>query len=158
MSEQGNKALPLSTGPLPQTVGSDTPQPAKRKVSRSQAVPPELARDIIEAAQMVRERHRRAFLDDRKLKDRAARLFRTMLPPRPGRPGRKRIRSVSIAIRLLRTLWRESPEAKPEQIWAKVYPKAIPNYATLNNESRWMEQRQLRDRVHSRKRWLGKRR
>src|SRR5262249_49076618 len=93
----------------------------------SQGIPSDLARDIIAAAQMVRDRHNGLFIADRRLKDRAARLFRTMLPPRPRRPGRKKIASVTLAIRLLRKLRREHPTLTPEQIWAKVYPKVIPN-------------------------------
>ena len=157
MSERESKALPPHPEPAPKGLGFGTPQePAKRKASRSQAIPPELARDIIAAAQTVCERHRGVFIADRKLKDRAARLFRTMLPPRPRRPGRKRIASVTLAIRLLRRLKKEHPTAKPERIWAKIYPNVIPNYASLGNDARRKEQHQLRDRVHSRRRRRGR--
>jgi hypothetical protein len=121
-------------------------------------MPAHLAGDILTAAQGIRDRHKELFTADRKLKDRAARLFRTVLPPRPSRPGRKRIASVTIAIRLLRKLKREDPNVRPERLWANVYPKAIPNYASLPNEVRWNEQRRLRDRVHGRKRQQQKRR
>jgi hypothetical protein len=154
MSDKEPQELPVATEPVTKPLGIGTPQPGsiRRRTSRTKSLPVELVTDIVALARTLRERHELLFFADRKLKDRAARLFRTVLPPRPGRPGRKRIANVTLAIRLQRRLKLENPTARPDKIWAKVYPMAIPNYATLTNEARWIEQRRLRDRVHSRKR------
>jgi hypothetical protein len=107
-------------------------------------------KEITQCARQLR-RHRKLFTVDPKLKDRVARLLRSMLPPRPRKPGRKPIPSVTLAIHLLHKFTSQNSTAKPEQIWAKVYPKAIPNYVTLTDEERSIERRRLRERVHSRK-------
>ena len=156
MSEKESQGLPVTTEAVSKPLGIGTPEAGsiRRRTSRTapKPLPVELVTDIMALARTLRERHELLFFADRKLKDRAARLFRTVLPPRPGRPGRKRIASVTHAIRLLRKLKREDPNAKPEKIWARVYPKAIPNYANLTDEARWNEQQRLRHRVYSRKR------
>ncbi len=156
MSDKVSQVLPVTTEAVSKPLGFDTQEAgsSRRRTSPSaqKPLPVELVTDIMAAARKVVEQHELSFLADRKLKDRAARLFRTVLPPRPGRPGRKRIANVTLAVRLQRRLKRENPDAKPEQIWARVYPKAIPNYQSLTSETRWNEQRRLRDRVHSRKR------
>lgn len=156
MSDKESQDLPIAPEPVTKPLGIGTPrlEPNARKKHRNQqpGVPVEIVKDVVAAAQVIRDNHKAAFLADRKLKDRAARLFRTLLPPRPRRPGRKPLASVTVAIRLVQRFKSEDPVAKPEQIWAKVYPKAIPNYASLANEVRWNEQRRLRERVHGRKR------
>ena len=51
--------------------------------------------------------------------------------------------------RLVRKLKGQYSTAKPEQTWTKVYPKAIPDYASLPNEARWNEQRRLTKGIRS---------
>ena len=161
MSKRESKRLSSALEADPKSSGFGAPQPASsrrdKRRSVSPALPADLAKDVIAAAQGIRDRHKELFRADRKMKDRAARLFRTLLPPRPGRPGRKPITSVTVAMRLHAKLTKELPTAIAEQIWAKIYPKAIPNYASLSNEERWIAQHQLRDRVHSRRLWWRKR-
>jgi len=156
MSDKESQVLPVAAEPVTKPLGFGTReagQSTKKKHRKQEpAVPVEIVKVIAAAAQVIRENDTAPFLADRKLKERCARLFRTLLPPRPRRPGRKRIASVTFAIRLQRSLKRENPDAKPETIWAKIYPKAIPNYANLTNDARWNEQQRLRQRVHSRKR------
>lgn len=155
MSEKESQGLPVPVEPVskPLGIGTRESEPSGRKKHRSElpAIPTELARDIIATTQVLHTRHRDLFLSDPKLKDRASRLFRTMLPPRPRRPGRKPIASVTRAIRLLKKFKRQFPDIKPPRLWARIYPKVIPNYASLTEDGRWNEQRRLRDRVHSRK-------
>ncbi len=162
MSEHESKVLPVAAEAVSKPLGFGTSelqtiQTDENRAASSHPMPAHLAGDILTAAQGIRDRHKELFAADRKLKDRAARLFRTVLPPRPRCPGRKRIPSVTIAMRMHKKLTNENATARPEEIWAKIYPKAIPNYASLTQGDRWMEQRRLRDRVHSRRLWRRKR-
>jgi hypothetical protein len=112
-------------------------------------LPTAVRKEIARFARELRQ-HRKLFIADPKLKDRASRFLRSLLPPRRkrGRPG---IDSVTIAIRLRNRFRRQYPGEKPEQIWKKVYPKAIPGYARMDRERQKAEQLLLRERVYSRK-------
>jgi hypothetical protein len=85
---------------------------------------------------------------DPKLKDRASRFLRSLLPPhrRRGRPG---LGSVTVAIRLLNRFKRQHPEEKPEQIWKRIYPAAIPGYDAMSE----LEQNDARHVLRERVRW-----
>ena len=155
MSDKESQVLPVAAEPVskPLDIGTPPPKISRRGKRRNEelALAPELLNDIVAAAQVIRENHQARFLVDRELKERCARLFRTLLPPRPRRPGRKPIASVTRAIRLMKRLRRQFPDIKPARLWARIYPKVIPNYANLTEDGRWNERRRLRDRVHSRK-------
>ena len=89
-------------------------------------------------------------MSDPKLKDRASRFLRSLLPPqrKRGRPG---IAGVTKAISLLKRFRRQYPNDKPEQIWKRVYTEAIPRYASMEREHQRAERLLLRERVRSRK-------
>ncbi len=113
------------------------------------ALPREVRKEITRCVQQLRQ-HRKLFISDPKLRDRAARFLRSLLPPqrKRGRPG---LLSVSKAILLLRKFRRQYPNEKPEQIWARIYPDVIPGYPTMDRELQKAERLLLRERVHSRR-------
>jgi hypothetical protein len=85
-------------------------------------------KEITQVARQLKEKYRALFIADPKLKDRVARLLRSLLPPKPrrrGRPGRK---DVTTAILLLARFRRMYPTERAELLWRRVYPLAIPNY------------------------------
>ena len=111
-------------------------RPAERKRKRQRAgpaLPREVRKEITQFALQLRRQRRHQFTADPKLKDRASRFFRSLLPPqrKRGRPG---IDSVTKAIRLLRQVRRQHPNEKPAQLWARVYPEAMPGYASMDRE------------------------
>jgi len=125
----------------PATVESATP---KRDVSgaapKRSPVPlsRELSRAILKAAREIRK----AFptdLSDSKAADRAARLFRSRLTRRR-RPGRPRSPAVSLAARM-------KAQGKP---WHKIYPRAIPDYWSLDQAERSYRRENLRRAVKAR--------
>jgi hypothetical protein len=71
-------------------------------------------------------------------KRRAARLLKTLLPPRPGRPCDD---NITRAIEL----------RSEEKAWKEVYPICIPAYETLERDARYWAQLRLRDAVRSRR-------
>jgi hypothetical protein len=127
-------------------------RPAARKRKRQRAgraLPSEVRKDITQCARQLRQ-HRKLFTADPTLKDRASRFFRSLLPPhrKRGRPG---LPSVSKAILLLKRFRRQYPHEKPGQLWARVYPEAIPGYASMDRERQKAERLLLRDRVRGRR-------
>ncbi len=124
--------------------------PAKPKRRRhGPRLPAVVRKEITRCAQQLRQ-HRKLFMADPKLKDRAARFFRSLLPPKRkrGRPG---IDSVTKAIRLRQRFRRLYPNEKPELIWKRIYPEAIPGYAGMDRERQKAERLLLRERVRSRR-------
>ena len=126
-------------------------KPAARKRKRQRAgpaLPREVRKDITQCARQLRQ-HRELFTADPTLKDRVARALRSMLPPhrKRGRPG---LDSVTKAVRLLRQFRRQYPHEKPAQRWARVYPEAIPGYASMDRERQKAERLLLRERVRGR--------
>jgi hypothetical protein len=105
-------------------------------------------KEITQCARQLRQ-YRKVFMADPKLRDRASRFLRSLLPPKRkrGHPG---IPSVTTAILLLRNLRRQYPSEKPEQIWKRIYPEAIPEYASMDRERQKAERLLLRERVRSR--------
>ena len=122
-----NRSNAVQSVPQPLRFGKRQLEPSGREKHRDQkpVVPPELLKDIVAAARVICKDHKARFLVDRKLKECSARLFRTLLPPRPRRPGRKRIARVTRAMRLQRRLKRKYPTARPAEIWAKIYPNGL---------------------------------
>jgi hypothetical protein len=102
-------------------------------------------KEITQFARQLRQ-HRKLFMADPTMKDRVARAVRSMLPPhrKRGRPG---LDSVTKAMRLLKEFRRQYPNEKPEPIWRRVYPEAIPGYASMDRERKKAERLLLRERV-----------
>ena len=128
-------------------------RPVARKRKRRQAgpaLPREIRKEVTQLARQLKRQHRHLFTADPKLKDRVARALRSMLPPhrKRGRPG---IDSVTKATRLLKQFRREYPNEKPAQLWARVYPEAIPGYADMDQEWQKAERLLLRERVRGRR-------
>jgi hypothetical protein len=127
------------------------PKPTVQKRSSSPAMPRELLKDIVRLGREIRKRHGTLFVANPNMKDRAARLLRSMLPPKPRRRGRPAIDSVTIASRLLRNLRKRYPNEKPAQTWARIYPLAVPHWETLSPADKQSAALQLRNRVRSRR-------
>ena len=140
MSGHGNKASTES----PQTV----PEVETSGKKRRPPLPREYRQAIVLTAREHRKRYRLLFLSDPTLKDRGARLYRSLLLPRPRKPGRPGLAEVSLALQM-----RE--QGKP---WSEIYPACIQDYPNLDPSSRRWRQRELRDRVRSRRYQQRKRR
>jgi hypothetical protein len=133
--------------------------PAAKKPKRQGSgprLPREIRKEITLCARQLRH-HRALFTADPMLRDRAARVLKSMLPPRRkrGRPG---IASVTSAMMLLKKLQREHPEQERKQLWPQVYRRVIPNYATLPREQQRAKELLLREQVRSRRNQQRKRR
>jgi hypothetical protein len=123
--------------------------PARKRKRTRPPLPREVRKEITQCARQLRQ-HRKVFMADPKLKDRVSRFLRSLLPPKRkrGRPG---LDSVTKAIRLRQRFRRQYPGEKPEQIWKRIYPEAIPGYATMDGERQKAERLLLRERVRSRR-------
>jgi hypothetical protein len=86
------------------------------------------------------------------LKDRVARLIRSLLPPKPRRRGRPRRKDVTTTILLLARFRREYPSERAELLWRRVYALAIPNYDAMSEVEQLDARQQLRERVRWRRR------
>jgi hypothetical protein len=129
-------------------------RPATRKRKRQRAgpaLPREIRKDITQFARELKRQHRHLFTADPKLKDRAARFLRSLLPPqrKRGRPG---LDSVTRAIRLLKQFRRQFPHESPTTIWQRIYPQAIPNYDAMTKVAQKDARGTLRERVRWRQR------
>jgi hypothetical protein len=125
-----------------------TPSKSKRRRRSGPRLPAAVRKEITLCVRQLRK-HRTFFVEDEKLKDRAARFLHSLLPPKRkrGRPG---LASVTKASMLRRKLRKVYPDDKPEQIWKKIYPEAIPGYAAMHQERQKAERILLRERVRSR--------
>jgi len=133
-------------------------KPTERKPERRRTrspLPREVRKEITRCAQQLRQ-YRKLFMDDPKLRERAARVLRSLLPPKRkrGRPG---MRSVTRATLLLKRLQREHPQEDRRQIWQRVYPQAIPDYGSLTREQQRGQENVLREQVRSRRHQQRKR-
>jgi hypothetical protein len=125
----------------------DVAREAKHR-RRGPRLPAVVRKEITQYARQLRQ-HPKLFIADPKLKDRASRFLRSLLPPqrKRGRPG---LDSVTKAIRLRQRFRRQYPGEKPEQIWKRIYPEAIAGYAAMGRERQKAERLLLRERVRSR--------
>jgi hypothetical protein len=117
----------------------------RRNRNQQPPIPAEVRKEITEVVRNLKRKHSRLFMTDPKLKDRVARLFRSLLPPKPrrrGRPGRK---DVTTAILLMARLRRQYPNERAELLWRRVYPEAIPNYNAMNEIQQLDARQQLRN-------------
>jgi hypothetical protein len=146
----------------------DRPQPKGKPRHRSAPpMPGALRKEITHLARELRREHAPLFLNDPKLKDRAARLFRSQLPPW-GKRGARGYDDVTTGIQLLRKFRRryalQYPDEKPHQIgkraWKRICPEVIPSYGAMTEQ----EQRdareglrvRVRDRLNKRRRRAGR--
>jgi len=121
-----------------------------------------LRKEITRLARELGCEHAPFFMTDPKLKDRAARLFRSLLPPW-GKRGAHGHDDVTAAIQLLRKFrWhyaRQYPDEKPHQTGKRarkrICPVVIPNYGAMTDQERRDAREGLRVRVRDR---LNKRR
>lgn len=130
-------------------------KPKRHRRRPGPALPATVRKEIARFARELKRGHRQLFIADPKLRDRASRFLRSLLPPqrKRGRPG---LPSVSKAILLLRKCRREYPHDKPAQLWARIYPEAIPGFASMDRERQKAERLLLRERVRNRVSQRGK--
>jgi hypothetical protein len=141
-------------GPESIASGVSDPTTTKRKrLHRQAAIPKELRAEVTQYARTLARKYRHLFASDRQLKTRVLTLTRALLPPRPRRRGRPRNPTVTRAIALYRKFRRKSPEESPRQVWARVYPLAIPGYDGMPD----MEQRAAREALRERITWRRRR-
>jgi hypothetical protein len=122
----------------------------RKEKGRPRSTPPlpaAVRKEIARLALQLSRQHRALFMADPKLKDRAARLLRSLLPPKPRRRGRPGIDSVTTAIGLLRKFRRQFPGERWAKIWQRVYPEAIPDFAGMNPNEQEHARQVLRERV-----------
>lgn len=126
-------------GPAPKT-------PRRRR--SGPRLPAVVRKEITRCARELRQ-HRQLLMADPKLKDRVVRFLRSLLPPhrKRGRPG---LPSVSKAILLVKRFRHQYPLERPDQIWKRVYPEAIPGYDSMDQDRQKAERLLLRERVRSR--------
>ena len=117
-----------------------SPKP-KRRRRHGPRLPAVVRKEITQCARQLRQ-HQGLFKTDPKLRDRVARVLRSMLPPkrRRGRPG---IPSVTQAMLLLKQLQRKHPEQQPRERWQQIYRQVIPNYENLPREQQRGQELQL---------------
>ena len=126
------------------------PQRKQKPRSRPRSTPPlpALVRKEIRRAARELNRHARSyFIADPKLKDRAARLLRSLLLPKPRRCGRPGIECVTKAIALRKRYRRSYPGERPAQIWRRIYPEVIPDYGAMSETEQGDARHVLRERV-----------
>ena len=111
------------------------------KAARRRPLPRDYHRVLILMAREHRRLFKHLFLSDPTLKDRGARLYRSLLLPRPRRPGRPGLADVTLALQMRQ-------QGKP---WGEIYPACIKGYPNLDPTIRVWRQRELRDRVRSRR-------
>jgi hypothetical protein len=123
-------------------------------------LPAAVRKEITRLARELNRQHGQLFKAEPKLKDRVARLLRSLLLPKPRRRGRPGLDSVTAAIRLLGKFRKQCPGETWAKIWQRVYPEAIPNYAAMNPAEQAHTRQVLRERVRwrlrDRKRRVGK--
>jgi hypothetical protein len=138
--------------PESQVRGEGKFRSGQRKRNPAPPIPAEVRKEITQAARLLNRNHHDLFIADPKLKDRVARLLRSLLPPKPRRRGRPGREDVTTAILLLVRFRRMHPTERPELLWRRVYPLAIPNYETMSDIEQLNARQQLRERVKWRRR------
>lgn len=131
----------------PAKVESGSPPPSKPRHPFHAELPRDLRKEIAALARKLKRDHRALFASDPIYRRRAGQFLTALLPPKPRRRGRPGIQSVTVAIRLLRKFRLQYPEDRPAQRWRRVYPEAIPNYATMGELEKADARQQLRERV-----------
>jgi hypothetical protein len=115
-------------------------------------LPRAIRKELATLARKLNREHRALFAGNPNLRKRAGQFLIALLPPKPRRRGRPGIQSVTQAIRLIGKFRRQYRGERAEQIWSRVYPLAIPNYATMSE----LEQSEARQQLRERVRWRQK--
>lgn len=136
----------------------NNPQP-KRKPRRRSAphLPAGLIKEITHLARAMKRKYALLFLTDAKLKERAARWFRSQLPPW-GKRGAQGYDEVTFAIELLRKFRRhyarQYPDEKPPQIgkrvWKRICLEVLRDYSAMTETAQRDAREKLRGRVRDR--------
>ncbi len=124
--------------------------PQRKRCRFHKNIPAAVRNKVTRAAQELKREHRKLFMADPKLKDRAARFLRSLLPPKPRKRGHPGYDSVTNAIRLRKEYARQYPGERPQLIWSRVYPEAIPAYSALNETEQKDARADLREHVRDR--------
>jgi hypothetical protein len=135
-----------------QRKNKDRPQSKRRRRQSDPGMPAVVLKEITHVARDLTRQNRQLFLADPKLKDRAARLLRSLLPPTPRRRGRPARADVTAAIRLLRRYRNQFSDESPARRWARVYSKVIPGYDAMNAVDQRTNREELKERVRWRRR------
>lgn len=112
-------------------------------------LPRPIRKELATLARKLARDHRALFTSDPIYRKRAGQFLTALLPPKPRRRGRPGRPEVTLAIRLMAKFRREFPSERAEEIWRRVYPVAIPNYATMTE----LEQSDARQELRERVRW-----
>jgi hypothetical protein len=111
-----------------------------------------MRKEIAALARKLAKEYRTMFTEDPVLRKRAGQFLTALLPPKPPRRGRPGIASVTKAIRLLRKFRRQYPGEREAKIWERIYPEAIPGYASMTDIEKADARQELRERVRWRQR------
>jgi hypothetical protein len=111
-----------------------------------------MRKEIAAFARKLAKEHRGLFNSDLNLRKRSGQFLTALLPPKSRRRGRPGRADVTKAIRLRRKFKREYPNDRGAKIWERIYPKAIPNYASMSELEQADARQQLRERVRWRQR------
>jgi hypothetical protein len=112
----------------------------------------EIRKEVAQFARKLAKGYRSQFTSDTNLRKRAGQFLAALLPPKPRRRGRPGLPSVTTAIRLLRQFRRQYPKDSGGKIWERIYPQAIPDYASLSELEQADARQELRERVRWRQR------
>ena len=135
------------------------PRPKRKSKPRGRSTPPlpaAVRKETTRFARGLNRRYGQPLRADPKLRDRVARLLRSLLLPRPSRRGRPGFDSVTRAIALLKRFRRQHPGEKPEERWRSICLEVIPNYAGMTKlqqgDARVKLIARVKDRIKKRKR------
>jgi hypothetical protein len=117
-------------------------------------LPRVIRKELATLARKLAREHRALLASDPIYRKRAGQFLTALLPPKPRRRGRPGRADVSAAIRLRSRFRRQYPNERWVQIWERMYPLVIPNYATMSE----MEQSDARQQLRERVRWRATKR
>jgi len=147
MSEGESKRLPDAPHACREVVVCGAPRTGEHR-----PIPRAIRKELATLARKLAREHKTLFAADPTIRKRAGQFLTALLPPKPRRRGRPGRPEVTLAIRLMAKFRRQFPGERAEQIWRRVYPVAIPNYATMTELEQSDARQALRERVRWRKR------
>jgi hypothetical protein len=115
-------------------------------------LPRAIRKELATLGRKLARDHRALFASDPIYRKRAGQFLTALLPPKPRRRGRPGRADVTAAIGFLRQFRQQYAKERAAEHWKRVYPLAIPNYATLSEMEQWDAQQELRERVRWRQR------
>ena len=144
---RSNDLSPAVEGPpKPQDCGANGKQRSRAELPRA------LRKEIFQFARKLKKHYRQLFASDPIYRKRAGQFLTALLPPKPRRRGRPGRADVTQAIRLRRQFRRQFPDEPWAKTWERIYPLAIPNYATMAELEQADARQELRERVRWRQR------